>query len=34
MLQNVGTVDRSIRIVAELALIAATLLGHIGVGAG
>ncbi|MDL2339323.1 MAG: DUF2892 domain-containing protein [Pseudomonadota bacterium] len=31
MLQNVGTVDRSIRIVAGLALIAATLLGHIGV---
>lgn len=31
MLQNVGTVDRSIRIVAGLALIAATLLGYIGV---
>ena len=31
MLQNVGTVDRVIRIVAGLALIAASLLGYIGV---
>jgi hypothetical protein len=30
MLQNVGTVDRVIRIVAGLALIAASLLGYIG----
>ena len=31
MVQNVGTVDRVIRIVAGLALIAASLLGYIGV---
>jgi hypothetical protein len=31
MLHNVGTVDRVIRIVAGLALIAASLLGYIGV---
>ena len=30
MVQNVGTVDRVIRIVAGLALIAASLLGYIG----
>jgi len=30
MLKNVGTVDRVIRIVAGLALIAASLLGYIG----
>lgn len=30
MLHNVGTVDRVIRIVAGLALIAASLLGYIG----
>jgi Protein of unknown function (DUF2892) len=31
MLHNVGTVDRVIRIVAGLALIAGSLLGYIGV---
>ena len=31
MLQNVGTVDRVIRILAGLALIAGSLLGYIGV---
>ena len=31
MLHNVGTVDRVIRILAGLALIAASLLGYIGV---
>jgi hypothetical protein len=31
MLQNVGTVDRVIRILAGLALITASLLGYIGV---
>ena len=30
MIQNVGTVDRVIRILAGVALIAATLLGYIG----
>ena len=30
MLQNVGTVDRSIRILAGAALIVATLMGYIG----
>ena len=30
MIHNVGTVDRSIRIAAGVALIAATLLGYIG----
>ncbi len=30
MLQNVGTVDRVIRIIVGLGLIAATVLGHIG----
>jgi hypothetical protein len=31
MIQNVGTVDRVIRILAGVALIAASLLGYIGV---
>ena len=31
MLHNVGTVDRAIRILAGLALIAGSLLGYIGV---
>ena len=31
MIHNVGTIDRSIRIAAGVALIAATLLGYIGV---
>jgi len=31
MLQNVGTVDRVVRIVVGLALIAGSLLGYIGV---
>jgi hypothetical protein len=31
MLQNVGTVDRVIRIIAGVVLIAASLLGYIGV---
>lgn len=31
MLQNVGTVDRVVRILAGLALITASLLGYIGV---
>ncbi len=31
MIANVGTVDRAIRIIAGVALIAATLLGYIGV---
>ncbi len=30
MIQNIGTVDRVIRIVAGVALITATLLGYIG----
>ena len=30
MLKNVGTADRVIRVVADLALIAASLLGYIG----
>jgi hypothetical protein len=30
MIQNVGTVDRGLRIVAGIVLIAASLLGHIG----
>jgi Protein of unknown function (DUF2892) len=30
MIQNVGTVDRVIRILAGVALIAATLLGYVG----
>lgn len=31
MIHNVGTIDRSIRIAAGVALIAATVLGYIGV---
>jgi hypothetical protein len=31
MIQNVGQLDRSIRIVAGVALIAATVLGYIGI---